>query len=211
MKQIMKDAAVLFVITLVAGILLGTVYETTLAARQEQTEKAEAEAYREVFSEGIEFLNVEFSEEEAEKALEEKEITPDQAQIDKVAAAYGEDNDFIGYAITVTDKEGYGGSITLIVGILADGTVNGISITSISETAGLGMNAKKDSFKNQYAGVKTDAFTVEKNSSGEDHDSVIDAISGATVTSNAVTNGVNSAIAMFWCLDGETDKPAEGR
>ena len=51
-----------------------------------------------------------------------------------------------GYVITVTDKDGYGGDIQITVGIMSDGTVNGISFLSISETAGLGMRAKEPSF-----------------------------------------------------------------
>ena len=45
--------------------------------------------------------------------------------------------------VTVTDKEGYGGDIQITVGVTKDGTVSGVSILSISETAGLGMRANR--------------------------------------------------------------------
>ena len=61
-----------------------------------------------------------------------------------------------------TDKDGYGGNIQISVGIMNDGTVNGISILSIGETAGLGMRATEPEFYNQYAEKKTDKFYVAK-------------------------------------------------
>ena len=102
--------------------------------------------------------------------------------------------------ITVTDKEGYGGDIQISVGILADGTVNGISILSIGETAGLGMNATNPDFYNQYAGKQVASFEVTKN--GESGDNMIDALSGATITSRAVTGGVNAALAYYQTITG---------
>ncbi|MCD8118959.1 MAG: FMN-binding protein [Lachnospiraceae bacterium] len=198
--RVVKDALILFAVTLVAGFLLGLVYTVTLDARTAQSEKEEQEAYQAVFPDGNTFTELEFEAGDAEEALSAAGITSSQASVDKVTSAEDASGEWLGYAITVTDFEGYGGSITMIVGILADGTVSGVSITDISETAGLGMKATDESFIGQYAGVKTDAFEVEKNKSEDAGDNVIDAISGATRTSNAVTNGVNGAIAMFQYL-----------
>lgn len=202
---VVKNALILFAVTLIAGFLLGLVYTVTLDARTAQSEKEEQEAYQAVFPDGDTFTEVEFDAETAEAALSDIGITASQASIDKVASAEDASGTWLGYAITVTDNEGYGGSITMIVGIQADGTVSGVSITDISETAGLGMKATDESFIGQYAGVNTDSFTVEKNASDDAEDNVIDAISGATRTSNAVTNGVNSAIAMFQTLTDEAE------
>ena len=66
---------------------------------------------------------------------------------------------------------------------------------SISETAGLGMKADEAEFKDQYKDKNVENFTVTK--TGEDGDNMIDAISGATITSNAVTNAVNSALVYY--------------
>ena len=95
---------------------------------------------------------------------------------------------------TTTDKEGYGGDIQITVGITSDGTVNGISILSISETAGLGMKAKEPAFYEQYQGKQAEKFAVSKDG-GEGEP--IDAISGATITSRAVTGAVNVALAYY--------------
>ena len=99
-----------------------------------------------------------------------------------------------GYVITATDGEGYGGDIQITVGITADGTISGVAFLSISETAGLGMKATDSSFYSQYVGKQTDKFYVSKDG-GEGEP--IDAISGASFTSRAVTGAVNAALAVF--------------
>ena len=81
------------------------------------------------------------------------------------------------------------------MGIQKDGTVNGISILTIAETAGLGMKANTDEFKNQFSGVNTQKFEYTK--SGATADNQIDSISGATITTNAMTNGVNAGLCAF--------------
>jgi electron transport complex protein RnfG len=92
-----------------------------------------------------------------------------------------------GYVVEVTPS-GFGGTIDMVVGVGQDGTVTGVSIISMSETSGLGANASKDSFRSQYVG-KSGTLAVSKD--GGD----IDALTGATITSRAVTTGVNSALA----------------
>ena len=106
-------------------------------------------------------------------------------------------------ASKVIASKGYGGDIQLTVGIQSDGTVSGYSVLSISETAGLGMKAKDDpSWGKQFAGKKADAFSVVKDGSGSGDDAKIDAISGATITSKAVTGAMNSCLAYFQSLEG---------
>ena len=96
--------------------------------------------------------------------------------------------------ITVTTKEGYGGDIQFSVGVRTDGTLNGMSILSISETAGLGMRAE-EVLKPQFANKRAEVFAYTK--SGAAAEDQIDAISGATITTNAVTNGVNAGLYYF--------------
>ena len=76
-------------------------------------------------------------------------------------AGYDKDKKIIGYVFKVSSK-GYGGDIDCMIGIDADGSVTGIDFLSISETAGLGMNAQKPEFKKQYEG-KNAEITVVKN------------------------------------------------
>ena len=83
-----------------------------------------------------------------------------------------------------------------MTGISSEGTVTGISFLSINETPGLGMNAQKDSFKDQYKQtVPENGFTLIK--SGEASEGEINAMTGATITSNAVTKAVNAAITQY--------------
>ena len=97
-----------------------------------------------------------------------------------------------GYVVEVLPA-GFGGEIDLVVGVASDGTVTGVSIISMSETSGLGANATKESFRSQFIG-KTGELAVSKDG-GE-----IDALTGATITSRAVTRGVNSALAAVAAL-----------
>lgn len=119
----------------------------------------------------------------------------DADSIMEVAVAKDANGKEIGYVITVASHEGYGGDIEISVGILNDGTVKGIEMLSIGETAGLGMKAKEPEFKNQFQDKQVDVFFYTK--SGEEGEDKIDALSGATITTNAVTNGVNSALVYF--------------
>ena len=97
----------------------------------------------------------------------------------------------VGVCVVCTET-GYGGDVKVLVGVKADSTVTGVQILSHSETAGLGANAEKESFRTQYIG-KTSGVSVVKNSP---KDNEIQAISGATITSNAVTRAVNRAIEI---------------
>lgn len=105
---------------------------------------------------------------------------------------YGSDGVLTGYVITAVSK-GYGGDISVMVGVNSDGTVAGIDYLSISETAGLGMNAQKDSFRGQYIG-KSGQIEVSKNSPSGNQ---IQALTGATITSRAVTAAVNDALKVY--------------
>lgn len=191
MSKMIKDTAILLVITLVSGLLLGLVYQITKEPIALQKEKAKQEAYREVFQTADSFEEMELP------ALDEQAWAQAgfaQETIDEVMIAKDASGTAIGYVITVTTKEGYGGDIRFTVGITDDGTVNGISLLEISETAGLGMRAG-DVLVPQFAGKNVENFEYSK--TGASADNQIDAISGATITTNAVTNGVNAGLYYF--------------
>ena len=114
--------------------------------------------------------------------------------LDNVLMATDAEGVCLGYVLTMTSQEGYGGDITFTMGIQNDGTLNGISLLSISETAGLGMKAGTVLVP-QFAGKQVSQFTYTK--TGSTMDSQIDAISGATITTNAVTTAVNAGLYIF--------------
>ncbi len=188
MNKMVKNALILTTITLVAGLLLGFVYELTKEPIAQVNENAKREAWQAVFPEAdlSDFEEDEVDEQAAEEAIE---TMGTNATVDEVCVVEGQ-----GYVITTTDKDGYGGDIQVTVGITEDGTVNGVSILSIGETAGLGMRATEPSFYEQYQGKNAEQFYVSKD--GGDGEP-IDALSGATITSRAMTGAVNTALGYY--------------
>lgn len=192
MKNMLKDAAILFAITLIAGAVLGFVYDVTKAPIAEQEAKAKSEACREVFADAAAFEALEGSEEEMTAVAAAGGYA--KVSVNEVLTASDASGASLGYVITVTSHEGYGGDIQFSMGIRNDGTLNGISILSISETAGLGMRAE-EVLKPQFANKNVAQFTYTK--SGAVSDDQIDAISSATITTSAVTNAVNAGLYYF--------------
>ncbi len=191
MKEMMKNTGIILVITIVAGLILGLVYQITKEPIAEQDAKKKQEACREVFPEADDFEPAEVVPVD-EAAWAEAGYA--QESVDEVMRAVDGDGNALGYVITVTTKEGYGGDIRFSIGVGMDGTLNGMSILSISETAGLGMRAE-EVLKPQFAGRQAEVFEYTKNGAAADNQ--IDAISGATITTNAVTNGVNAGLYYF--------------
>ena len=154
MKEMMKNTGILLAITLIAGLLLGIVYQVTKEPIAAQEEKAKQEACREVFADADSFEAVQLATPDAAAWSGEGYA---QESVDEVMAALDSAGATLGYVITVTTKEGYGGDIQFAVGVRMDGTVNGISILSISETAGLGMRAE-EVLKPQFANKNVEKF-----------------------------------------------------
>ena len=193
-NTIIKDTLILTLITLVAGGLLGMVYEVTKEPIAQQAEKEKQEAYKAVFEDADSF-EVCVEADDADLAAYLTENGFEAQTVNEVMEAKDASGETIGYALNMTTSEGYGGDISFSMGVTLDGTLNGISILDINETAGLGMNATKDEFKGQFAGKQVDAFEVAK--SGAASDNEINAISGATITSKAITGGVNAGLCAF--------------
>lgn len=187
-SAMIKDALILFAITVVAGLLLGVVYDVTKEPIAQQKEKAKQEACANVFAAAETFSPLTDTTDINGDVLSDN---IDGVDIDEVMEALDSDKQLLGYVVTVTDHEGYGGDIQFSMGVTLDGTLNGISLLSISETAGLGMKAG-DVLVPQFANKKVEQFTYTK--SGAANDSEIDAISGATITTNAIVNGVNAGL-----------------
>lgn len=195
-NESIRNTVSLMLITVIAGLLLGVVYEITKKPIAEEQQRAKEEAYREVFTDAESFEAVEVNREDVEKKLNKQGF---DAAINEVMQVFDKSGNPIGYVLTVTDHEGYGGDIQFAMGVKSDGTVNGISFLSIGETAGLGMKATEDDFKKQFADKKVDSFVYTKNGASADNE--IDALSGATITTNAVTNGVNAGLYYISTLE----------
>ena len=193
-NRIIKDTIAITVITLVSGLLLGVVNDITAGPIAKQQAAAKEAAYKEVFADADTFETVSSGEDaDLEAYLDENGFKGQD--INEVMLAKDSSGAEIGYAFTVTTKEGYGGDIQFAMGIQDDGTLNGISILSIGETAGLGMRATTDEFKNQFKDRNVEKFTYTKTGAAAEDE--IDALSGATITTNAMTNGVNAGLCAF--------------
>ena len=179
MKDILKLGVTLFAICAVAALVLGVTNNITAPVIEERNIQASNEARKIVLSEADEF----------------KEL--DGMNSDIVLEVYEgiKDGQVIGYTIKTSSK-GYGGAIELMVGISKDGKITGVEIGNHSETPGLGSKATEPIFKNQYVDKDVlNSLLVVKGSTNNDNE--ISAISGATITSNGVTSGVNAAMKIY--------------
>lgn len=183
------DALKLFVITLIAGCLLGLVYQVTKEPIAQANERAKQEAYQAVFKEAKSF-------EEDEELKSAKDSALPGTYILEVLAAKDDSGEKIGYVMTFGSKEGYGGEIKLSMGVDLTGTITGLEVLSMGETAGLGANCTTDEFKSQFAGIQAGEIAFTK--TGKSAANEIDALSGATITTTAVTKAVNSALAYIY-------------
>ena len=187
----MKDALILFAITLISGVCLGFVYDITKAPIERATIEANNRTYKEVLSTAAEFSEVEGSAEKIAALTESGELEGlgyGSVAIESVLEGKDESGAVTGHVINSLSNNSYGGAVKISVGFDADGAITGVGIREINDTPGLGLKAKEADFRDQYVG----SLTVTK--TGASADNEIDAISGATVTSNAVTNAVNAAL-----------------
>lgn len=177
--EILRVGLILFAITAVSAFLLAFVNSVTAPIIAQNNKIAQEEAMKKVLPEAQSFEKVEF--------------VPEENSIVTEIYSAGD----AGVAVMVTPR-GYGGGISMAVGINSDYTVTGLEIISQSETAGLGANCTNESFLAQFIG-KTSEIKVVKNGAGENE---IDAISSATITSKAVTRGVNRAVETVKAMRG---------
>ena len=188
-KIMLKEAGILFAITLIAGLVLGFVYELTKDPIRLQQEKAIQEACRTVFTQAATF---EESGNVPSAALT-AELDESGVEIGTIYDALGTSGEHLGYVVETTTSQGYAGNITLYLGVTEEGILNGISILTIGETPGLGMRAE-EVLVPQFENVPATIFAYTK--SGSTADNEIDAISGATITTKAVIGAVNGAVRV---------------
>jgi len=180
--NIVKNALILFAITVIAGVLLGLTYEVTKEPIKVQQARVKNEALQAVVVEATTFNEVDVE-------------AGDYPGVEGVYEALN-GSDLIGYAFEMTATEGYGGDISLMVGIAKDDTILGIDIVKHAETPGLGAKADEAEFKTEFANEPAEDLEVVKFSPSDDEGDV-SSISGATITSRSVTAAVNVAIDYF--------------
>ena len=197
-REFPKAAVNLTVITLVAGLALSSVYMITKDKIEEQKLAASAASYKEVCPDAESFEN-DAAITAAVDALGGEVYDYDRfgkTYINNAIVGKKADGSDAGYVISVTSGDGFEGNITLSVGLSTDGTVYGIAFTELNETAGMGMLCGEDNFKSQFSGVKTDSFILNK-AGGSTEDNEIDSVSGASTSSGAIVNAVNTALDFY--------------
>ena len=176
---------VLALICLVVAALLGLVNQVTAPAIAANTEKTIQDSLKVVLP-ADSYEKVEY---------DGGDITLDTGTVVPVLAVYqaGEE----GYVVETNSPNGFGGAIDMMAGINSAGEVTGLAIITHAETSGLGSKATDPEWQAQFAGA-TDIVSVTKDGG------TIEAITGSTITSRAVCDGVNAPVLLWkhWVKEG---------
>ena len=179
--SIAKLGIILFIITFCVALVLGFVNSITKDQIAYQAQLEIDNAIASIYPD---------STETTELAVPAKK---NKKRISSVYAAYGADGELMGFAVA-SSPNGFGGAIDLMVGVLPDGTVKSVRVLSTnSETPGLGTRVTEEDFITQFDGNKAPIAVIKNAQPGP---SEIRAISGATISSTAVTTGVNLAVEV---------------
>lgn len=192
---IVKNTLVLVAVTFIAILALAVVNQITKGPIAQAEIDARAEIYKVVYADAAGFTEVENTKtllEEAPAMLAERGLNG--CTVNDVLAVTNASGAVEGYVIAATSPSGYGGDIQVAVGI-KDGKLTGLNVVSNSETAGLGSKCTDDAFTSQFASKS--AALLEYTKSGASAENQIDAISGATITTNAVTEAANATILFY--------------
>ena len=167
----------LMVITIVSGGVLGFIYGLTKPAIDKVEENKNIKAINEVLKTDVAIATTEA------KVIEDLTYN----------LAYDANGNFIGAAVKTYSMNGFGGKIELMVGMLANGVINKVSVLSQAETPGLGANMVNDKFKGQFDGKNPVDFILKVKKDGGD----VDAITAATISSRAVSEAIQKAADGF--------------
>ncbi len=185
-NEIIRPGLALFLVMVVISIVLGFTDGATQEPIRQQREKNEINAKQVVLPEAKKFETIEFAEVEGNS-------------VKKVEKGLNDAGEAVGYVVTVGPK-GYSGEVSIMAGFDKSNVLTKYQIVATKETPGLGSLALEPKFSDQFIGKHQFPLTVVKvPPTGE---SQIEAITGATITSKAVTRGVNDAAKAIESLGG---------
>lgn len=176
MINLLKPVATLCIVTVLTALILGVSHEITLEPIARQKAKKEAETVS---------LLLPGTEETVAEDVEDNIIK-------RVTTCY-QAGGIIGYALLAAPK-GYSGAIEMMVALDETGVIKGVRIVGHTETPGLGANATQSVFTDQFKGKSGSLRVVKSIAQNEDE---IEAITSATITTDAVVVGTNAATAYF--------------
>lgn len=185
MKDTVKLALTLFIITAISALILAISNNVTAPVIAEANELKTDQAKMELLEDGEEFISV---DESLLKELQEKDnriVECDEGL---------KNNEVVGYVFKTTTS-GYSGDIEFMVGISSEGNLNGIKVLSHDETPGLGESIMKPSFLNSFKDRSIEKeLTAVTEPSGK---SEVQAITSATITTDAMVGEINNIIKVF--------------
>lgn len=179
-NEFVQLGGILCAITLVVALCLGAVNAITVEPIAVQNQLKTENALAQVMDADSEQIDVE----------EGKTVTTDSGTSVSIISAYKmtKDGQDAGYCVEV-GPTGFGGTVDTMIGVSVDGTITGVSVISASsETPGLGARCTEEEFQAQFAGQPADGSVAVSKDGG-----TIEALTGATITSRAVSEGVNAA------------------
>ena len=171
MRDMIKMGLILLLITSISGLVLGVTNSMTEGIILERSMAGEIESLQSLIPDADSFEPV------SDSAIDEA------GSVKEVFAGKSGDA-VVGYTIKVT-ANGYGGVVEMMVGINDSHEIAGVDILTQTETPGLGTKITEDNFRDQFVGLSTDGSVT------------VDAIAGATVSSDAVNQGVRTAAALY--------------
>jgi Na+-translocating ferredoxin:NAD+ oxidoreductase subunit G len=184
-KEILNLGIVLGIISMIAAILLGTTYSVTKPIIEIQKKKAILEAQQNIFPDANSFIA--YLNPETKKEIKNEKLGLTILQ--SFTEAKSSNGETLGYIANVSTP-GYGGNIIFVIGFTKEQKIKKIQITEQTETPGLGANATKGSFLDQFMDKRvTDGFEVKKD---------VTAITAATISSRALTNGIKTLIKYLF-------------
>ena len=190
------NTLVLLIVTFICVALLAVVNQVTREPIKQAEVNARAQTYKAVYPDAQNFAEVEGTAQLLENAPALLSSAGyDGCYINDTLSVTDANGNVTGYVIAATSPNGYGGEIQVAIGISSDGVLTGFQPISHSETPGFGAKCEEDEFKNQFKGMSASA--IEYSKTGATKDNEIDAISGATRSTNAITEAVNSAIVFY--------------
>lgn len=186
-KGFLRDALILFAITLVSAAALACVYTLTKDPIEKAENEAKQKAYETVYPEAV-FASLDGGEELlftlndafVNDKAENVGVSLKRATVNEILRASDKDGNAVGYVVSASSKSGYGGEIDAVVGVTNAGEIVGFTVLSHSETAGFGAKCDDPEYQKTFVG-KTNAVDV-------------DVISGATYTSNALKEICGAAL-----------------
>lgn len=191
-KRLIVPAATLTIICVLTALCLSVVNAITKGPIADAEQKARDEAIAKIFPDADSYKQYDLTQWQLDSSGKLS------SSVQAVYTIY-KDGKTAGAVIEISESSGYGGAITMMVGITGEGTVSSLEIVSHSETAGLGANIEKEEFRSRFKGVYGEAVIGEN----------VDALSGATISSKAVASGVNKALSAYALLYSEAPETSE--